>query len=117
MLASKYRLSGKKIFEKVLKEGRFVQSPSFGVAYLEDDSSDISHFGFVVSTKVSKEAVTRNRVKRALSEAVRFLMDKINKSYNVVFLAKGNSTKASTDVLMGEVREALQKAGITNNWK
>lgn len=115
MLASKYHLSGKKLFEKVLKEGKFVQSDSFGLAFIENGDKDISHFGFIISTKVAKEAVNRNRVKRALSEAVRYQMDKVKNGYDVVFLVKGSSVKASTERLMNEVGIALEKAGIIKN--
>lgn len=112
MLASKYHLKGKKNFEMILSKGKFVQSESFGIAFLPSEDKAISSFGFIVSTKISKHAVLRNRVRRAMSEAVRFLMDKVKPGYNAVFLAKGQSLKKSTDELMREVEIALGKTGI-----
>jgi ribonuclease P protein component len=112
MLAKQYRLSGKNNFDKVLKEGRFVQSDAFGLAYLKREDEEVSRFGFIVSTKVSKTAILRNRVKRALSEAARFINTKIEKGYNIVFLAKGKSTKVPTDQLMREVGAVLERAGL-----
>ena len=55
----------------------------------------------------------RNRIKRALSEAVRYEMAYLKPGHDAVFLAKGVSTKKSTDALMHEVKEALGKAGLT----
>ncbi len=112
MLAKEYRLSGKKNFEKVFKEGRLLQSEAFGLTFLKRGDEDPSRFGFVVSTKVSKMAIHRNRVKRALSEAVRFLTNKLKRGYNVVFLAKGKSMKVPTDQMMREVGLILEKAGL-----
>ena len=112
MLASKYHLKGKKNFDAILSGGKFVQSDSFGIAFLPSDNKELSNFGFIVSTKISKHAVLRNRVKRAMSEAVRFLMDKVRPGFNVVFLAKGLSLKKSTDALMKEVEITLGKAGL-----
>jgi ribonuclease P protein component len=112
MLAKPHRLVGKDNFDQVLKEGKIVQSESFGMAYFNRGDGEVTKYGFVVSTKVSKEAVGRNRVKRALSEAVRFLTTKVERGYNVVFLAKGRSVKIPTDALMREVDKAVKDAGL-----
>lgn len=112
MVSKEYRLSGNKNFEKVFQEGQLVQAETFGLAYLNRGDNEVTRFGFIVSTKVSKIAVNRNRVKRALSEAVRFLTSKLEKGYNVVFLAKGQSMKVPTDELMREVGITLKKAGL-----
>ncbi|HJX59340.1 ribonuclease P protein component [Candidatus Woesebacteria bacterium RBG_19FT_COMBO_47_8] len=112
MLAKEYLLSGKKTFENVLATGTFVQAESFGLCFLEREDGLKSKYGFIVSTKVSKEAVQRNRIKRALSEAVRFLTADIVAGYDVVFLAKQKATAISTDNMMNEVRETLKKANL-----
>lgn len=111
-LASKYNLKGKKVFSEILSKGKMSQSDSFGIAYLPNEFPDYSCFGFVISTKISKHAVLRNRVKRALSESVRFCMAEIKTGYNIVFLAKSLSLKKSTPELMAEVRPALANAKL-----
>lgn len=112
MIASIYRLRGDKSFREVLDKGRLVQAESFGIAFVKREDNEVSKFGFIVSTKVSKEAVQRNRIKRALSEAVRFLTSDIKSGYDVVFLAKQKAAKTATDALMNEVREAIRSAGL-----
>jgi len=112
MIASIYRLRGKDSFKAVLDRGTFVQAEAFGLAFLSREDEEVSKFGFVVSTKVSKEAVQRNRIKRALSEAVRFLTSDIKKGYDVVFLAKQRALQMSTDQMMNEVRETIRAAGL-----
>lgn len=113
MLARQFTLRETKNFERVETQGKMFQSESFGLGFFNREDSDPSRFGFIVSTKISKEAVQRNRIKRALSEAVRYEMAYLKPGYDAVFLAKGVSTKKSTDALMHEVKEALGKAGLT----
>jgi len=112
MIASVYRLRGDNSFKEVLDKGSLVQAESFGIAFVKREDTDVPRFGFVVSTKVSKEAVQRNRIKRALSEAVRFMTADIKKGYDVVFLAKQKAAQTPTDRLMNEVREAIKKADL-----
>ena len=111
MIASVYRLRGNS-FKEVLDKGKMVQSDSFGISFVKREDEEVPRFGFIVSTKVSKEAVQRNRIKRALSEAVRFMTSDIKSGYDVVFLAKQRAARSSTDVLMNEVREAIKAAGL-----
>ena len=111
MIASVYRLRGNS-FKEVLDKGKMVQSDSFGIAIVRREDEEVPKFGFIVSTKVSKEAVQRNRIKRALSEAVRFMTSDIKSAHDVVFLAKQKAARSSTDVLMNEVREAIKTAGL-----
>ena len=113
MLARKFTLRDRRNFERVEKEGEMYQSESFGLGFFKRGDEESSRFGFVISSKISKESVSRNRIKRALSEAVRFELVYVKAGYDVVFLAKGISTKKSTDQLMKETQGALEKAGLT----
>ncbi len=112
MLSRNYTLKGAKNFEEVEKKGVVFQSESFGVAYLERKDKKNPIFGFIVSTKVSPDAVNRNRIKRALSEAVRQSLKEIKEGATVVFLVKQAATRKATDGLMREVKEALTKAKL-----
>jgi ribonuclease P protein component len=112
MLASQYRLKKKSSFYEVEEEGTVFQSESFGLAYLDKKDANNSLFGFVVSTKISKESVTRNKIKRSLHEAVRMNYSYIKPGYFVVFLAKQAAARKSTSNIMAEVKVALEKAGL-----
>ncbi|MFC1625573.1 ribonuclease P protein component [Patescibacteria group bacterium] len=111
MLARKHRLTGKSDFNKVQQKGKLHQFEDFGLVVL-DKGKGVSRFGFVVSTKISKEAVGRNRIKRALSEAVRINNYYVKEGLDVVFLAKSNIVRKTTDVIMKDVRDALKKARL-----
>ena len=55
MLARKHRLTEKTDFTKVQKEGKLYQFEDFGLAFI-NKGEGFSRFGFIVSTKISKEA-------------------------------------------------------------
>jgi len=112
MLAKKFKLTDKKDFDRVQKEGEVLQSVNFGLAKVKRSDSLPSRFAFIVSTKIAKEAVDRNRVKRAMSEAVRISSVNLANDYDVVFLAKPSVARVSTPDIMKEVNVALKEAGI-----
>jgi ribonuclease P protein component len=112
MLAKKFKLISSEDFAKVQKEGTVFQSDNFGIAYLDRGDNDPSRFGFIVSTKVAKDAVDRNRCRRAMSEAVRINSVNLDGGHDVVFLAKTGISRISTSDIMREVRVSLKKAGL-----
>lgn len=112
MLARKFRLTGSKEYKRVEDEGKIFQSQNFGIAYLDRKDDEASRFGFVVSTKIAKDAVDRNRFKRAMSEAVRTSSIDLRGGFNVVFLAKTSIVRTPTDALMREVKSSLKQSGI-----
>lgn len=113
MLSRKYKLTGSKDYSRVQKEGKVYQSTNFGVAYINREDSETSRFGFIISTKIAKDAVERNRCKRAMSEAVRIASVNLKEGFDIVFLAKTGISRVSTADIMKEVRLTLDKAGFT----
>ncbi len=104
MLASINRLAQYRDVKAVKKKGKLYQHKMFGVMVLRKDEDEISRFTFVVSKKVSTLAVQRNRIKRAMTEAVRHHLDVVGKGYDMIFLAKASSEKKSTDEIMRDVK-------------
>ena len=113
MLAKENRLKEDRDFEESRLEGKMFQSQNFGASVLNRKNDSPSRFGFVISTKISRLAVSRNRIKRALSEAVRQFLQEIKKGHSVVFLVKQAATRNSTDKLMKETKTALTNANLT----
>jgi len=112
MLARKYRIFDKKDFDRVQKEGKVYQSESFGMALFNRKDNDPSRFGFIVSTKISKDAVDRNRFKRTLNEGVRLVRVELINGFDVVFLAKTSISRVPTSEVMKEVRLILINCGL-----
>src|SRR3990172_4111754 len=103
ILSSSYRLKTSKRIEEVKANGSFIQNPNFGVCIVKRGDNDNSKFAFVVSTKISKGAVHRNRINRSLHEGVRRSMYKVPKGYDFVFLAKRVLDKKSTEEIIRDV--------------
>ncbi len=105
MLAKELILKRRKDFELVMKEGRMHQAPLFGLLIYKGEEVDCQRFGFLVSKKVSKRAVDRNRIKRLLAEAVRKNIGKFAKKTWMVFLTK----KTLLDKKYEEVEKEILK--------
>jgi ribonuclease P protein component len=112
MLASRYRLIGSKNIEKVKESGNLHQFDLFGIMIKKRKDKEPSRFAFVISTKVSKLAVQRNRIKRALHEAVRQSITNVKKGNDVVFLTKRSIERVPTDEIMRSARESLKSVGL-----
>lgn len=84
MLTSKYRLTKEKDFKRINVGSRSFFSFGLRVKYLPN-SLGFSRFAFVVSTKTSKKAVIRNRIRRQLRELIRLNLAKIKPGYDIIF--------------------------------
>lgn len=113
MLTAKNRLTGRRNFEKIKDEGNLYKGKAFGLVVLKTEKENPSRFAFIVSTKISKKAVERNRVKRKLKEAVRQLLGKINNGFDVLFLAKKSLLDKTDKEIKEETEKLFKEAGIT----
>lgn len=113
MLARKNRITGKNNFEKIKNEGILYQGKAFGLAVLKREESNLPRFAFVISTKISKKAVERNRAKRRLGEAVRKNLDKTKNGFDVLFLAKKEILKSSAAEIADEITRLFKEADIS----
>lgn len=103
-LAKKNRLKLKGDFELVKKNGRFFNSESFGILVHRDPSlNDGPLFGFLISKRVDKRSVVRNRIKRILSEAVKLNLEKFAPGLKVIFLARRGLINKKTQDIANEL--------------
>lgn len=85
MLPKANRLKKKKDFEKVLKKSQGFKE-NFLVLKTTKNNLKLSRFGFIVSTRFSKKAVVRNKIKRRLREIIRAKLSKIRKGKDGVII-------------------------------
>jgi len=102
MLSSEYKIKNSYRIEEIKKKGKLIQGRLFAVAYLPSDEPR-PRFSFVVSTKVSKLAVHRNRIVRAFNSGVRYNLGIIPPKFDYVFLAKKILEKTPTEEIIREV--------------
>jgi ribonuclease P protein component len=69
----------------------------------------------VVSRKVSKSAVIRNRIRRRIYEVIRLHQDQIVGSYDFIFIVfSPQLTELEPKKLTASVMELMEKAGVLN---
>jgi ribonuclease P protein component len=68
--------------------------------------------GIVVSKRISKHAVTRNYIKRLLSEAIRTSLHELSGGWDVIFSARSSILTADLPTLQQEVRTLLRRAQL-----
>jgi len=104
VLKRENRVRSKKEFAEIKNEGRVLYSPLFGfLNYKKDD--DLKKFGFIVSKKISKRAVDRNKIRRILSEIVRKNLDKFQNGTRIIFLTKKEILNKKTKEVEKEVEK------------
>ena len=86
MLAKINRIKKKKDFDEIFKKGKIFRSDSLIFKFKKNNLKE-SRFGFVVSLKVSKSAVVRNKIRRRMSEIIRQNMDGIKNGTDLVIIA------------------------------
>jgi len=69
-------------------------------------------FGIIISNKVSKSAVERNRLKRQVSEIFRLNLDKIKPGFDIVLTMSKNALKKPYQVLEREILRAVETVGL-----
>lgn len=96
-------------FARAEIDGKMIQSKSFGVQVFDRQDKENSRFAFVISTKISKRAVVRNKIKRIMSEFIRVNLSKIKLGKDVVFLIKPKVTTIKKEELESELNEIIAK--------
>ena len=111
MLPKENRLKLKKDFETVFRKGKSFNQDILLLKVLENDSN-IKRFGFIVSRKISKKAVMRNKIKRRLREAVGARLKKARDGVDCVLVALPGIEKKDFADIEKSVDNLLGKAKI-----
>ena len=106
MLSKRNRLNKDKDIKTVFAKGRGFFSPYFLVKKLSISSE--KKFTVLVSTKVSKKAVVRNKIKRILREAIRLNLANFSPGH-YIFTAKPSIMKLNIQEINPEFIKLLAK--------
>lgn len=109
MLPRKNRLLKDNSFSLVKSKGKRVSGGAFNIIALKQGGSGPSRFGFIVSTKVSKKAVDRNRIKRMLRIIISELLEDVVGGYDIVVIAKRETLKLEKEKAKEEIASLLEK--------
>ena len=85
MLNKKYRFHSRGGVRYVYQKGKTVRKPKMSLVFVEN-TRGFTRFAVVVSKKVEKSAVGRNRMRRRIYEALRLNMENLPKRMDYVFV-------------------------------
>ena len=94
MIAKKHRIN-REFIPYILRKGKSLKSKLFIIRYCQN-KEEFSRFRTIVSTKIDKKAVERNKLRRQIYEAIRIISKEIqpNPPLDIVFIPKKSIKKA-----------------------
>jgi ribonuclease P protein component len=111
MLNKKHKIAKREFIPFILAKGKTENTSLFVIKYLYN-KEEISHFGVIASTKISKKAVIRNKIRRRIYEAIRLFLKEnpdTKKSIDAIFLTKKSITEADFKTISILITNILHK--------
>ncbi|MDD5749423.1 MAG: ribonuclease P protein component [Patescibacteria group bacterium] len=116
MLPKANRLTKNQTIKDLAQKGKSFFLPEFSIKYLaKDNKGGDSQFAFVVSAKVDKRAVVRNRLTRQMREVVRSFLPNLSNGYFVLIIAKKKALNLDFAKIREQFSFAFKKIKIYNS--
>jgi ribonuclease P protein component len=113
MIAAEHRFHGRASLRYVFSRGQVIRAQDISLRYVKNTRIQSYRMAVVVSRKVSKSAVVRNRIRRRIYEIVRLKAEQISEPYDLVFsVFSDNSSKISAKQLEENISYCLRRAGV-----
>lgn len=113
MLSFLHRFHGHGSLRYVYKNGQAIRSHLVTVKYVTNPHREHSRFAVVVSKKVHKRAVGRNRIRRRIYEIIRRELPHMAPAHDVVVMVFSSEViNMPYDDLAETVRNLFQQAGL-----
>lgn len=113
MLPKKHRLHTDKEIKDLVKTGQTFFLPEIVIKY-KANKDNITKVGFIVSTKVDKNAVGRNKVARHFREVIRELLPNIKPGYSILIIAKKQVLALDFATIKKQINFAFDKTKLYN---
>ena len=112
MLPKIRRIKDRHIFTDIYKSGRRTFTPHITLYFKKTDG--FSRFACVISQKVSKKAVLRNKLRRRTYAIIKNHLSGIKEGYAIILVFKKGATDLTYSQLEGFVLEIFKKAKLLN---
>ncbi len=113
MLSRANRFHGRASLRYVYQNGKMVRGPLLGLKYAVNERRQAFRCAIVVSKKISKSAVKRNRVRRQLYAIVGGLAPQITQPYDLVITVFSDQALSETGQrLEQQLQRQLRQAGV-----
>ena len=106
MLPRSHRVP-KKSFPRVVKNGSRVYTKNFAWTIQKNDDSQ-TRLGIVIGKKISKLAVTRNKIKRIVREAFQAKKTSFPYALDLICFVKQNCAKETPMDIQQEIQELIK---------
>lgn len=107
------RIKSRRDFLRIQAQGRKLHSRHFLILVSANQlgKTTRSRLGLVITTKVDKLSVNRNRLKRRIREVFRAHQHRLSSGFDFVIVARKDATRCEMDEVRIEILGALEKAG------
>lgn len=113
MISRTHRFHGRGSLRYVYQRGQTVRGPLTALKFIENSRRTQYRAAVVVSKKVSKSAVKRNRIRRRIYEQIRLQANDITKAYDIVITVFHEQIATlPADELSQLLQAQLKQAGI-----
>ena len=92
MLKSSYRFHSRGGVKHTYRDGKTIRRPSLSLVFADNDRGK-TRFAVVVSKKILRSAVGRNRIRRRIYEAIRLDFDKFKQPRDYIFFVNDRNLK------------------------
>ncbi len=116
MLKKQNRISNKKDFDRAFKAGQSFYGKIIGLKIVANDLTN-NRFGIIVSAKVNKKAVERNRLRRIIREKVKEILNELVVGKDFVFIVRPEANKLEPKEIRLIIDNLFIKAGLINKPK
>lgn len=115
MIDKTHRFQGYGSLRFVYQKGQVVRGQLGSLKYIINRRRNTYRVAVVVSRKVHKSAVVRNRIRRRIYEVVRSKSGAIKAPYDLVFIVYSDQmATVPSSALRDAIIEKLEKAGVLN---
>ena len=113
MISALYRFHGHNSLRYVYANGKAIRSQTITLKTTVNDRRKYCRFSVVVSKKVIKSAVGRNRIRRRLYEYIRTNMDRIDGIHDVVLICTSSELRTLPhEDISKQLDQLFIKAGL-----
>jgi ribonuclease P protein component len=116
MLPAPHRLTGERRFAQLAGKGRPVHGQYLSIKYATG-GGPVTRIGIVISKKVSKKAVERNRLRRQLRELLRPELPRITGGLDMMILVRPGTVGTAREKLSHDLFTVLRKARLITDDK
>ncbi|MCL5970386.1 MAG: ribonuclease P protein component [Patescibacteria group bacterium] len=107
MLKKKYRLKQGTRFKNAS-----VLDTSFYKILITENGLNINRYSFIVSKKVDKRAVIRNKTRRKVRACIEKMLEGIKKGHDMLFFIKKEAVQEDMENICGSIENTFRKANL-----